>query len=64
MYLLDKLFTKRRHRSVAERAVWPLAPFKSVGGNQPKAWNNRFGKQNSWAKQFSKLWSLNLRSLW
>lgn len=66
MLLFDKLFgkQKRRSRSIAERAMWPLATFKSPKGNQPQAWNNRFGRQNTWTKQFSKLWSLSLRSLW
>ncbi|MDP2235701.1 MAG: hypothetical protein Q8J88_04625 [Bacteroidales bacterium] len=57
-------FNRKKTETTAERASWPLSAFKLPGGNQPQAWNNRFGRQNSWTKQFSKLWSLSLRSLW
>ncbi len=66
MFGLTKLFKKRSEYivTVSERPLWPMSSFKSAGLNQPRAWNNRFGKQNFLTKQFSKLWSTSLRSFW
>lgn len=43
---------------------WPLSSFRRPDNSQPAIWNNRLGSQNRLSKQFNKLWSISLRSLW
>lgn len=59
------LFKKKDRRMPMKDLVsWPIASFRRPETNQPAIWNNRLGAQNRLTKQFSKLWSISLRSLW
>lgn len=65
MKLLSIFGIKKEYQGLGSESVrWPLSSFRKPDQGRPIAWNNWFGKQNNWTKQFGKLWSLSLRSLW
>jgi hypothetical protein len=55
---------KERRKPMIDLVRWPLSSFRRPETNQPAIWNNRFGSQNRLSRQFNKLWSISLRSLW
>lgn len=59
------IFKKKNSTTqVLNMARWPMSAFRRLDTCQPSIWNNRLGSQNRLLPQFSKLWTISLRSLW
>lgn len=55
---------KTQRKATSGSLMWQFSPLRKLIGNQPLAWNNRFGEQNNLRKQLSKLWKVNQTSIW